>query len=608
MKNIKFITLVLAASLTFGTTSCSDMLDEKPRTVLTPDYFKTAQGVQGGVIAAYSGLRWLFGPDGAICVTMLGTDEFNCTDQIGGSQTQLDTYGKDHTPSNGMMGNYWNNGLQFINTCNGVIEYGEQAEGLTASEKTSVLAEAHFLRGLYYYLVTMAYGDVPLDLGSGRLKLNVSPSTTSVRDSRKDVLAQVIVDLDYAKENLPDKPSGTGRAGKAAAYHFLAKAYLTRASLGIGEATDYENAYKMAMHVIDNQGTYAVKLTQDYANVNLEGHENDPEVLFAVQRTWTPSGPNLGFDESNDGPNAVSNKGNRANFFFTAGYENVKVKKGAGETAMVPRSLFYQRPWRMILPTKWLVLTAFGNKAYKELDARWDGSFRTEWEAGTAFSVKNNKVAVGELAIKLSLEDESANYNPATDSLGANGVIYKPYALYYWNMLYNADGSYKNGGVQYMYPSLKKYDDTKRAALNYDSNRPYILARLAETYLIAAEAALKYKDAKEAANLINVIRERAAYRDELSAGELAAAKLAMHVTVPVDIDYILDERAREMCGESWRWIDLVRTGKLVERAKKYNINAAPNIKEFHCLRPIPQSQIDLLSDPGQKETYQNAGY
>lgn len=608
MKNIKFITLALVASLTFGTTSCSDMLDEKPRTVLTPDYFKTAQGVQGGVIAAYSGLRWLFGPDGAICVTMLGTDEFNCTDAIGGSQSQLDSYGKDHTPSNGMMGNYWNNGLQFINTCNGVIEYGEQVEDLTPSEKTAVLAEAHFLRGLYYYLVTMAYGDVPLDLGSGKLKLNVSPSTTSVRDSRKDVLAQIIVDLNYAKDNLPDKPAGIGRAGKAAAYHFLAKAYLTRASLGIGEASDYENAYKTAMHVIDNQGQYAVKLTQNYANVHLEGHENDPEVLFAVQRTWSSGGPNLDFDESNDGSNAVSNKGNRANFFFTAGYENVKVKVGTGEAAIVPRSLVYQRPWRMILPTEWLVFNAFGDNAYKKIDARWDGSFRMEWNAGTAFKVKGRKVEVGELAVKLSLEDESNNYNSGTDSLGANGVIYKPYALYYWKMLFNANGSYKNGAVQYIYPSLRKYDDTKRAALNYDSNRPYILARLAETYLIAAEAALKYKDATEAANLINVIRERAAYREGLSASELAAAKLSMHVSVPVTIDYILDERAREMCGESWRWIDLVRTGKLLERAKKYNLNAAPNIKEFHCLRPIPQSQIDLLSDPAQKKIYQNSGY
>jgi hypothetical protein len=55
-------------------------------------------------------------------------------------------------------------------------------------------------------------------------------------------------------------------------------------------------------------------------------------------------------------------------------------------------------------------------------------------------------------------------------------------------------------------------------------------------------------------------------------------------------------------------MDLARTGKLLERAKAHNYLAAPNIKSHHVLRPIPQTQIDLLSDPAQKAAYQNAGY
>jgi hypothetical protein len=71
-------------------------------------------------------------------------------------------------------------------------------------------------------------------------------------------------------------------------------------------------------------------------------------------------------------------------------------------------------------------------------------------------------------------------------------------------------------------------------------------------------------------------------------------------------DFILDERARELLGEQTRWFDLKRTGTLVERVRKYNPDAAPNIQEFHTLRPIPQDQIDRTQPAGSFA--QNEGY
>ena len=279
------------------------------------------------------------------------------------------------------------------------------------------------------------------------------------------------------------------------------------------------------------------------------------------------------------------------------------VNGAATDVVIVPRSIYYQRPWRMFIPTKWLIFNAFNDKVN---DARFDGSFRMSWNAGTSFTVKGRTVKTGELAIKISLNDiETA---APEDSVAPNGVIYNPYALYYWGMLYNANGTHKHGAVQYIYPSLKKFDDTKRPSLNYDSNRPTILARFAETYLIAAEAIMG-TDKDQAAKLINVVRERAAYRSGFSDAELTARKAAMDISASdVTIDFILDERSREMCGEGWRWYDLVRTGKLLERVKLYNVKAASNIAEKHLLRPIPQDQINLLSDPAQKASYQNSGY
>lgn len=73
---------------------------------------------------------------------------------------------------------------------------------------------------------------------------------------------------------------------------------------------------------------------------------------------------------------------------------------------------------------------------------------------------------------------------------------------------------------------------------------------------------------------------------------------------------ILDERGRELLGEQFRWFDLVRTGKLVERARTHNPDVvAPigNLQEFHTLRPIPQSQIDRTAG-GEAAFPQNPGY
>ena len=58
-----------------------------------------------------------------------------------------------------------------------------------------------------------------------------------------------------------------------------------------------------------------------------------------------------------------------------------------------------------------------------------------------------------------------------------------------------------------------------------------------------------------------------------------------------------------MCGELMRWLDLVRTGKLVERVTAYNPEAAPNIQAKHILRPIPQAQLDAVTTD---EPYNNS--
>jgi hypothetical protein len=118
-----------------------------------------------------------------------------------------------------------------------------------------------------------------------------------------------------------------------------------------------------------------------------------------------------------------------------------------------------------------------------------------------------------------------------------------------------------------------------------------IMMRLGETYLLLAEAQFKQGKLAEAAASINVVRSR--------------AQASLIQASDVNLDFILDERARELIGEENRRMTLVRTGTLVDRVKRLNYVPASNIQEYNKLLPVPQSEIDLNKDA---ELLQNPGY
>ena len=150
-----------------------------------------------------------------------------------------------------------------------------------------------------------------------------------------------------------------------------------------------------------------------------------------------------------------------------------------------------------------------------------------------------------------------------------------------------------------VYPTLVKHLDPTRLTYNEaQSARDVFVIRFAELYLIAAEAKMNLEDMDTAAYYINVIRTRAAKPGQTAAMQITPAQ--------VTLDFILDERAREFAGEQMRWFDLKRTGKLVDRIKALNPDAAPNVKAYHNLRPIPQSQLDAVTN--KDEFKQNEGY
>lgn len=600
LRNKIHASLIVVVSLLAG--SCQKKLEEKPYTVFTVEYFKTPTGLQSAVYALYSGMRFDYGPIGAVLIANSGTDEWTFGDQVtGGSELELGTY--PLTSANGHILTPWNRNFSNINLANAVIQF---APGVSMDEnlKKTLLGEAHFLRGLYYFLLVQQFGAVPLDLGTGELAFNQNPFQGFNRLPTAALLLKnyqtIIDDLKFASENLPDKrPTGEFRLSKAAAFHMLSKAYLFRGYSPAKQTTDFNSAWTTAKTLLDNQTLYGVSLLKDYGDVHKEGNDYNAEILYSVERI--PGDP---IDNEVASPGSdFANKANISNNLFNANYQNnVAIPAGSGKYP-VDRVIQYGRPLRQLCPNPYVYNVAFADKIN---DSRYDNSFRTVW---LATNTNVTGIAVGDTAYFLAPSDAYA------DSLIALGT--KKYRIVAPREFY-----LPSRPALQLFPNLKKYDDGKRGTANDISGRPFVVSKLSEVYLLAAEAAIGDGRPADALALVLTLRKRAAYRASLTAAEVTAREgmmtkkntgtLASPVwvdltTADMTVDFILDERTRELCGESVRWPDLAVRNKLYDRVRLYNIAAAPKVRALDVLRPIPQTQLDAMNDPN-KAQYQNPGY
>lgn len=607
MKIIVNKNIVLLVIALFTISSCNDVLEEQPRS-LTPDYFKTAQGLNSGITAAYATFRNFYGSEGGKNITVYGTDEFTHGQQV--TNPPFSVYNNALNAGDGSTGSIWSRAYPAINTCNGIIDLGATASGLTDAQRSALIAEAKFIRAAWYYLLVAQFGAVTLDLGSGPLKFNQSidnfASRATLAESYKAIVDDLVAITDGANgDDLPDtRPTAAnaGRAWKASALHLLAKVYLTRGWSSAAETGDFQKSYDAAMQLINNKATYGVNLLPDYASVHAEGNEYNSETLFMVNWNDNTTYNNYtGFG----GPGYQ----NTSNFLYGMRYDD-------NLTGLV-RDVANGRPFVRFKPTPWMLNTAFADKIN---DSRFDKSFKTVWYVNSVTTRNPKSLALGDTAVWMVPAHRAAAVAPTKNS--RRYLVFLPTEATSPGTYYGASGAnypdYNGYNLQNRYfPTLKKYLFTGARPNNdvaITSVRPFIAYRFAETYLIAAEAAFKgATGAMSAVQLINVVRARAATN--------AGAVAAMTATTANDlssggIDYILDERTRELAGEQMRWMDLVRTGRLIARVNLYNNTPAttgatvPAPQAFHVLRPIPQAQIDASIDPTQPDRKypQNPGY
>lgn len=591
---MKKIYACLAAVMAISSfTGCKKFLTEKVISKVSYQLYETPEGIEGALTSAYNNMRLAVNGERALTFSDAGTDLFTAGSDGNRTFNQylatLGSLGSD-------VSDYWNYHYAGISQCNVTLSYLSKV-AMDENRKKVVEAEAKFLRSFYYFELVQHFGNVPLVLTA----IN-QVKTDFKRAPVKDVYTTIIADMVTAFNQLPITPAEQGRATKAAAAHLLAKIYLARGSavsttqqtIRGTKATDMDSVIYYAGKVV-NQEVGKYSLVPDFTQLFDITNQVNPEVVFAVQFTT----------------NTLNNgSGNNMHLYHVPQYDAVNTK-------ILQRTTEYGRPYRRVRPTPYVYTGLFG--ATRKYDSRFAKSFIWGYIANVAATgittTAGNKIDVkpGDTALYFTPTlYADADVNAATQEN-------KRFA-YFFPLNYYIPFSKNN-----IFPGLKKWLDKTRVSTN-DTNgsKDWMVMRYGETLLLLAEGYGRKGQFENAAKYINEVRTRAAYKN----GEMKTTQYwtfeggsyadrtkstvpEMQVT-PEQIstgfvDFILEERGREMLGELNRWEDLDRCEKLVERVKLYNPDAG-NIRDFHTLRPIPQTHIDRLIPKGPIEEEQNIGY
>ncbi|HZI52413.1 MAG TPA: RagB/SusD family nutrient uptake outer membrane protein [Chitinophagaceae bacterium] len=648
---------IFSALVVLLSSGCKKILEETPRSVYTPGFFKTEKGVLGGITSQYAHLRFIYGQPYYYNALETGTDEYTYAQSGDGNHRDMDLSGVGNLNAASSRSDVlWGVAFSNINTASGIIENAAEV-GIS----NALIAEARFFRAFDYFMLVQTFGGVPLDLGAGELKFNTSPSRKSVRNTVPEVYTKAIFpDLLQAITDLPTTGRVTGGATKNVARLYLSKAYLTYGwwlqnpnnipTYPASPRTDpdghdaawyFQKAYDIAVEAINNPLPFGLENT--FYDVHVGGNDRNKEMLLYADHTeqseFYNGSPLTGFqgEIGNDGRNS-------AVWFVTPNYTVLASASNPDGTGSAISSVQREaaqglgRPYIRMAPPIGVFTNTF---AEKTLDSRYDGTFSTvyrgNWPKGgvtntTLYNANDMPVTPGQ-AILSFLEYDSQ----------AAGIVY-PAGAKFPGKVANGVGAGQlpgradfviapSGISRIIFPGLWKMGTyrtgyTGLGEPNAPLTRPFKIAKFSEFYLIAAEAVVKGATpaaGKSARELINVLRARAGkwkFSNKDNTAFVADNSAAVTAATPaaIDINYILGERSREFFGEGLRWFDLVRTQKWNEFAGSYQIGAATygahtpqtitrTIQPFHYLRPIPQGQLDgMEATADEKLAYQNPGY
>ena len=574
MKTIKHIMYMGAAAAVALTTGCTrDFLNQDPLSFYEPGATYTNEaGLQAALAECDKQLRTTLndGNGNVLCMSsnyyFTDVGQYAKTDAGGGF---MDNMADKITPTSGMAGGgdsnamsrFWDQGYNAVKYANTVLSYIDGVEGISDELRNAYKGRAYFHRAFAYYCLVLQFGDIPL------VTKIISVPKQNYRSTSKEAIFQMLVkDLEFAVEHVPTiGQSLTGTVNKEACMHLLAKCYLVTGQ--------YAEAEQMATRLINNQGL--ALMTANFGSFAGSGNDKTwhvernvmwdlhyrPNITNAANKEMIM--PILNFDDQN------------FTQFLTMRAWGVHWGNG-----VIKDPHGYSTPTRNYAKTnsnydpKYDWLRAIG---------RGIGCFRTSYHYNTTiWKMKNGEMDWQDLRHNREVgnwvEMEDLRYN------NRNSAFYgQPMQKY-------ATEDYVVGGETLVKAGELLCGDTIRSWYPTPLYRQYILDvaaennmgqnqfngatsgsngnsymfRLAETYLVRAEARFYQGNVSGAADDVNTIRRRAN---------------AQEMFTTVTIGDIMDERARELMYEEWRQAELARvswclakSGKADEWGNTYSIN------------------------------------
>jgi hypothetical protein len=595
MKTMKRNTYKIAGMclLTVTMLSCNKRLDEVNPGGATADVtWSTPEGFITNVNGAYQEQRAFYGKEDGLLVAESGTDLWFNANKANYA-TQITRYSNLTPATSSSAGTIFRLFYRAINVCNAGINRIDGAGFADEATKNRYLAELRFLRAFYYWHIVEQFGGVNL-----RTTETSEVELTAKRSPVSAFYDLIISDLQFAAANAlsPDQLGNEySRASKKSALGLLARAYLSRAYYATG--SERQNYFTLARNtaneVIARKGEFGVDLYASPADLwNPANNKRNREALYTISNSTNPS---LDYD----------NNANRLHAWFLTQYSNKP-----GLTLSIPYGFDNQR---RLQPTRYL-LDLFN----EQMDGRYAASFQETWIA--------NSTNPGTTAYTWTAA-QAATYGKAGSVIGTpvvsgRDIAYqvtknvvadkatKPWVLVDRNDLFETDGKIKSITD---FVALKKFIDNTRTIPNSQPGyADIVVIRLAEMYLISAEAEFQLGNIGAAAQQLNVLRARAAVKTpvDYTAAMQANTETMLNASVANGggIRFILEERARELCGEHLRWFDLKRVlndDNFASYIKAQNPDIT-DVQNFHRLRPIPLAELNALSNAA--EFGQNPGY
>lgn len=601
MKKMNFKNILFSAALAAGAMSlASCSLEEENPGGFTMENMaaNSVESYQTLLNQCYFGMeRFLYGTDGFMELTEGDTDLWTYQGNQNTSYTQYFWFFAGAAPNTTYTNGIWNSLYDGIGSCNMAISLANKAPFKTEAERNVKVAEARFLRAIYYFNAVEQFGGVTM-ITEPASSMNFAPTRTEPLTIYKEI---IIPDLEFAVEWL-DKGNDatTTQPTKKAALGMLAKVCLQTKEYATDEyiLEALDAAKKLITDCESGGSTYGAYMYPTYEEVFAEkNNKENKEALW--KHRWYAGSDGHGSSNGNF-------KLNRNDEKFLC---NIN-KFGAREDNQTSRLTWEGSQAGIFMPTQYLLNLYVQQDG--TLDPRFHKSFTTQWNANRNYewdeSSKNNfgkedaivgkKLNTGDLAIKIVMPQDADYAAEVSKKVTANYLIVDYKDVY--------DDANKNvitergageNMFRYFYPSLNKHNSSNYYVANASKKRngnlnATFIIRMAEIYLIAAEADIYLNGGANAMGYINKVRQRAG---------------ATPLTGSASVRTVLDERGRELCGEYCRFYDLKRTGMFKDNSylQATHPDLARYFKPEYALRPISTTFTNGINNGAE---YQNPGY